>query len=87
MDTQVTSQFQFCQDKINYKNEYIAKLQILKKATSKHLGAISQKADTLWEWWIHSYVIKEQCLWNMPIPANASWTFRKILKLKILTIS
>lgn len=53
-----------------------------KAAMAKHLWAIALKADTLWIKWIHSYLIKDQCMWTMPTPGSASWTTRKIFKLR-----
>ncbi|XP_058218842.1 uncharacterized protein LOC131329621 [Rhododendron vialii] len=55
-----------------------------KAAMSRHLWAISKKADSLWIRWIHSYVIKGQCLWHMCTPPYSSWTIRKIFKLRSL---
>lgn len=55
------------------------------KATmTKHLWAIALKADTLWVKWNHTYIIRDHCLWHIPIPASASWTIRKLLKLRSL---
>lgn len=53
-------------------------------AMSKHLWAVSQKADTLWVKWVHTYVIERQNLWFMPTPVNSSWTIKKIFKLRPL---
>lgn len=33
---------------------------------------------------IHSYVIKEECLWHMSLPSSSSWTIRKLFKLRVL---
>lgn len=49
---------------------------------ARHLWAICKKSDTLWIKWIHIYIIKEKCLLSLKIPPNASWTVRKILKLR-----
>ncbi|XP_058202871.1 uncharacterized protein LOC131317329 [Rhododendron vialii] len=40
----------------------------------RHLWAVCKKEDILWVKWIPSYVIKEQCLWSMKLPSDASWT-------------
>lgn len=45
-----------------------------KAAMAKHLWAVCQKADKLRVKCVHTYVIKEQCLWAMDVPSNASWT-------------
>ncbi|XP_058198487.1 uncharacterized protein LOC131314007 [Rhododendron vialii] len=41
-------------------------------------------ADTLWIKWVHTYIIKDQCLWAMEVPCDASWTMRKLLGLRRL---
>lgn len=51
-----------------------------KSAMSKHLRDMSQKADTLWVKWIHTYVIKRENLWFMSTPVSSSWTIKKILR-------
>lgn len=51
-------------------------------AMSKLLWAIASKADTLWIRWIHTYLFKDQCLWTMNTPTNASWTIRKLFNLR-----
>lgn len=55
-------------------------------AMTKYLWALALKADTLWVKWIHTYIIKHQCLWTIPIPipASVSWTVRKLFKLRPL---
>lgn len=51
---------------------------------TKHLWAIALKADTLWVKWIHTYIIKDHCLWSMAILGFASWTIRKLFNLRSL---
>ncbi|KAI8543394.1 hypothetical protein RHMOL_Rhmol08G0214000 [Rhododendron molle] len=48
----------------------------------RHLWAVCSKADTLWINWVHTYVIKDQSVWQVKIPHEASWTIRKIFKLR-----
>lgn len=48
----------------------------------RHLWALSKNEDILWVKWIHSYVIKDHCLWSMKLPADSSWTLRKIFGLR-----
>lgn len=55
-----------------------------KAAMAKHIWALALKGDTLWIKWVHTYVIKNQCLWSMPIPVTASWTIQKIFNLGAL---
>ncbi|XP_058211744.1 uncharacterized protein LOC131323927 [Rhododendron vialii] len=37
----------------------------------RHLWALCKKADTLWVKWMHTYFIKENCLWTMDIPCDS----------------
>lgn len=50
----------------------------------KHLWALALKADNLWVKWLHTCIIKNHCLWTIPIPVSASWTIRKLFKLRPL---
>ena len=34
---------------------------------------------SLWVDWVKAYLIKEHSFWEIPIPHNCSWTWRKIL--------
>ncbi|XP_058218012.1 uncharacterized protein LOC131329007 [Rhododendron vialii] len=38
--------------------------------------------DILWVKWVHSYISKYQCIWNMHLPIDSSWTLRKIFGLR-----
>lgn len=49
---------------------------------AQHLWAVCKKSDTLWVKWIHTYIIKDKSIWGLKIPPDASWTVRKILKLR-----
>ncbi|KAF7135115.1 hypothetical protein RHSIM_Rhsim08G0197000 [Rhododendron simsii] len=53
-----------------------------KASMLRHLWAICMKADTLWIKWIHTFVLKKHSLWRAKIPHDASWTVRKLLKLR-----
>lgn len=53
-----------------------------KAAMLRHLWALCKKAVTLWIKWVHTYTIKEQCVWTMEIPCDATWTIRKLLGLR-----
>lgn len=48
----------------------------------RNLWALCNKEDILWEKWIHSYVIKDQCIWYVSLPINSSWTMRKLFDLR-----
>lgn len=43
---------------------------------------LARKKDTLWVKWCHTCIIKGRCMWTFPIPQNASWTWRRIMKLR-----
>lgn len=55
-----------------------------KASMLRHPWALCKKENILWVKWVHSYVIKSQCIWNMPLPADSSWTLRKIFGLRSL---
>ncbi|KAL6548557.1 hypothetical protein OROGR_008978 [Orobanche gracilis] len=42
------------------------------------------KADSLWVKWLQSYYLKHQDIMSMPVPAQASFLFKKILELRTL---
>ncbi|KAI8525621.1 hypothetical protein RHMOL_Rhmol13G0244400 [Rhododendron molle] len=48
----------------------------------KHLWDLSKKTDSLWIKWVHTYIIKGQNMWHMVVPADCSWTIRKIFQLR-----
>ena len=48
----------------------------------RHLWALSAKADSLWVKWVHTFVIKNRCLWNVKLLQGSSWTVRKMFKLR-----
>lgn len=53
-----------------------------KAAMSRHIWAICNKAGTLWVKWVHTNILKGRCLWRIQVPAEASWTIRKLFKLR-----
>ncbi|KAI8527725.1 hypothetical protein RHMOL_Rhmol12G0096800 [Rhododendron molle] len=53
-------------------------------AMCKLLWDLSKKADSLWIKWVHTYIIKGQNMWHMVIPADCSWTIKKIFRLREL---
>lgn len=42
-----------------------------KAVMMRHLWALCSKEDILWVKWVYMYIIKSQCLWQMPIPQDA----------------
>ncbi|KAG5542725.1 hypothetical protein RHGRI_015741 [Rhododendron griersonianum] len=58
-------------------------LTVWNKATMiRHLWALSKKSDSLWVKWVHVYIVKRKCLWQMRLPHDSSWTIRKLFKLR-----
>ncbi|XP_059294566.1 uncharacterized protein LOC132047555 [Lycium ferocissimum] len=51
-------------------------------AISKLLWALSQHKEKLWITWVHTYYIKNQNMFTMAIPKQASWMVRKILNMR-----
>ncbi|XP_056685901.1 uncharacterized protein [Spinacia oleracea] len=49
-----------------------------KSAVAKHCWALSLKDDKLWVKWIHTYYVKHNDFWTMPIPNGLSWSLKKI---------
>lgn len=49
-----------------------------KAAVLKHCWALSQKQDTPWVKWIHTYYIKARDFWTMDIPNGLTWSMRNI---------
>ena len=50
-----------------------------KAAITKLLWALAFKTDKLWVKWVHAYYVKSGSLWNLEVPAQASWALKKIL--------
>ena len=53
---------------------------------AKHIWDLASKKDTLWVKWCHTYMIKDKCFWTCNCGQSASWTWRKILKLLLLSM-
>lgn len=45
----------------------------------KLLWNLSDKADSLWERWIHTYYVKNQNIMDIEVTTNASWIVKEIL--------
>ncbi|GKV32308.1 hypothetical protein SLEP1_g40922 [Rubroshorea leprosula] len=50
----------------------------------KHIWLLFSKAGSIWVAWVHEYLIKGRSFWTLSIPADASWGWRKILKLQYM---
>ncbi|KAI8531931.1 hypothetical protein RHMOL_Rhmol11G0174500 [Rhododendron molle] len=53
-----------------------------KASMLRHLWALCKKEDILWVKWVHTYVIKHNCIWSMNLPGDSSWTMRKLFGLR-----
>ncbi|KAI8567999.1 hypothetical protein RHMOL_Rhmol02G0164200 [Rhododendron molle] len=53
-----------------------------KACMMRHQWAICMKADTLWIKWIHTFILRNQSVWRVKIPQEASWTIRKLFQLR-----
>ena len=51
-------------------------------AMAKYLWKLSQHdSDSSWAKWASVNLIKGRSIWDIPIPSDGSWTWRKILSL------
>ena len=57
-----------------------------KASMMRHLWDIARKKDSLWVKWRHVYMLKGRSLWGVDCAYNASWTWRKLLKLRNIAI-
>lgn len=51
-------------------------------AMGKYLWQVMMKEDNLWVKWVHGIYIREQDPWTYPPPHDASWSWRKLCKLR-----
>lgn len=49
---------------------------------TRHLWDITRKNDSLWVKWCHTFMLRENSLWNCSRTCSISWVWRKLLKLK-----
>jgi hypothetical protein len=48
----------------------------------RHIWSLFAKSGSLWVAWIKEYLLKGKSFWNVSIPQNSSWCWRKLLKLR-----
>ncbi|XP_071708577.1 uncharacterized protein [Rutidosis leptorrhynchoides] len=48
---------------------------------TSHIYLILSHKQTLWVKWIHTYRLAKHHFWEVPITANASWSWRKLLRI------
>ena len=51
-----------------------------------HLCMVISKKNSLWVSWIHNTALKNRDFWTMLIPAECSWIWRQVLKLRPLAV-
>ena len=49
-----------------------------------HIWKLLNHKESLWVKWIHSYKLKHRSFWDVCIPSNVSWGWRKILQIRSL---
>jgi hypothetical protein len=45
---------------------------------------INNRINNIWVAWVHEYLLKGRSFWNVSIPNNSSWYWRKLLKIRSL---
>lgn len=50
----------------------------------RHIWSLETKPDNLWVQWVNRNLIKERNFWTIPIPADSSWCWRKVLECRSL---
>jgi hypothetical protein len=50
----------------------------------RHVWSIFAKSGSIWVAWVHEYLLKGRSFWNVSIPYNSSWCWRKLLKIRSL---
>lgn len=49
-------------------------------ATVKHVWTLLTNNNSIWATWVTSNLLKGKSFWSVHIPANCSWSWRKILE-------
>ena len=59
----------------------VKKLKVWNKAaTLKHVWRILGTKKSVWATWVHAVLLRGRSFWQVNIPSNPSWTWRKILQ-------
>lgn len=54
-------------------------------AMVKHIWHLCTDSDhSIWSSWVRNYLIKNRNFWTLRAPGECSWTWRKLLKLRLL---
>ena len=49
---------------------------------STHIWNLITHKESMWVRWIHSHKLKNRSFWEVPLLANVSWGWRKLLQLR-----
>ncbi|PWA36436.1 reverse transcriptase zinc-binding domain-containing protein [Artemisia annua] len=49
---------------------------------STHIWKIITHKESMWVKWIHAYKLKHRSFWDVPLTANVSWGWRKLLQIR-----
>jgi len=50
----------------------------------RHIWSLFAKLGSIWVAWIQMYLLKWRSFWNVKLPQDCSWTWRKLLRIQIL---
>jgi hypothetical protein len=53
----------------------------------RHIWNLFAQSGSIWVAWVQEYLLKGDSFWNVSIPHNSSWCWRKLLKLQTLARS
>lgn len=57
-----------------------------KALLGKQVWSIATKEDSLWVRWVHGRYLKHHRIWEVTEPSNASWHWRKLVRIKDLLL-
>jgi hypothetical protein len=49
-----------------------------------HIWSLFARSGSLWVAWVENNLLKGMSFWQVPIPQNCSWSWKKLLNLRIL---
>ncbi|GJU64014.1 reverse transcriptase domain-containing protein [Tanacetum coccineum] len=49
---------------------------------TSHIYKLLTNKESLWVRWIHAYKLKDRSFWDVPLAANVSWGWRKLLQIR-----
>lgn len=48
----------------------------------RHIWSLFARSGSIWVAWVQDYLLKGRSFWNVSIPQNCSWSWRKLLRLR-----